>query len=121
MSELAELTRLILDFRDQRSWGKFHTLKDLSMALSIEAAELQELGLWKSEEELVGSISDEPGKSEFDSELADILMYLLLIADKAQIDLAEAVRKKLERNQKRFPVEDFNGTFDKQKRRDQGE
>lgn len=118
MSDLSELTRLVVEFRDRRNWAKFHNVKDLSIALSIEAAELQELGLWKSNEEFVRLVEADPGKSEFESELADILMYLLLIADATNTDLVGAVHAKLDKNEKRFPVEDFDGTFDKQKRRE---
>ncbi|MEW6282287.1 MAG: nucleotide pyrophosphohydrolase [Candidatus Eremiobacterota bacterium] len=97
MSELAELTERILEFRDRRDWKVFHNPKDLALALSVEAAELLELFRFKSAEEVA------PGPLRH--ELADVLYFVLLLAHEAGIDLREAVLEKLRLNEERYPVE----------------
>lgn len=90
---------MVSDFRDDRGWKKFHTPRNLSESISIESAELLELFQWsKSYEEI-----DEESLKE---EMADILIYLLSLADAADIDLEEAVREKIEKNKKRYPVKE---------------
>ena len=74
MSELKELIEKIVQFRNERDWEKFHNSKDLSLALSIEAAELNELFLWKD--------SNDVDESKLSEELADIFIYALLISEK---------------------------------------
>ena len=102
---LAELTQALLQFRDERNWAQFHTLRNLIVSLNLEAAELLELTQWKSEEEMLG-ISGEALRDE----CADVLLYLLLIADKAGINLEEAARNKLKKNAAKYPVEKSYGS-----------
>ena len=102
---LAELTQALLQFRDERNWAQFHTLRNLIVSLNLEAAELLELTQWKSEEEMLG-ISGEALRDE----CADVLLYLLLIADKAGINLEEAARNKLKKNAKKYPIEKSYGS-----------
>ena len=102
---LAEITQALLQFRDERNWAQFHTLRNLIVSLNLEAAELLELTQWKSEEEL-GDISSEALRDE----CADVLLYLLLIADKAGINLEEAARNKLKKNAAKYPVEKSYGS-----------
>ena len=102
---LAELTQALRQFRDERNWAQFHTLRNLIVSLNLEAAELLELTQWKSEEEMLG-ISGEALRDE----CADILLYLLLIADKAGIDLAAAAREKLAKNAAKYPVDKAYGS-----------
>ena len=87
MAEIDQLTQAILRFRDARDWAQFHNPKDLAAALAIEAGELQEAYLWK------GPKDADPAKVR--EELADVLMYALLLAHEAKIDPAEAIRAKL--------------------------
>lgn len=102
---LPELTQALLQFRDERNWAQFHTLRNLIVSLNLEAAELLELTQWKSEEEML-NISGEALRDE----CADVLLYLLLIADKASINLEEAARNKLKKNAAKYPVEKSYGS-----------
>jgi NTP pyrophosphatase (non-canonical NTP hydrolase) len=94
---VAELRSLMQAFNEARDWGQFHTLKDLAMAVSVEANELLELFLWKS------------GDAEIDmqrlrEELADVFITALNVANTAGIDIAQAVRDKVALNGARYPV-----------------
>ena len=102
---LAELTQALLQFRDERNWAQFHTLRNLIVSLNLEAAELLELTQWKSEEEML-----EMSGEALRDECADVLLYLLLIADKAGINLEEAARNKLKKNAAKYPVEKSYGS-----------
>ena len=102
---LAEITQALLQFRDERNWAQFHTLRNLIVSLNLEAAELLELTQWKSDEEMLG-ISGEALRDE----CADVLLYLLLIADKAGINLEEAARNKLKKNAAKYPIEKSYGS-----------
>ena len=102
---LPELTQALRQFRDERNWAQFHTLRNLIVSLNLEAAELLELTQWKSEEEML-DISGEALRDE----CADVLLYLLLIADKAGINLEEAARNKLKKNAKKYPIEKSYGS-----------
>ncbi|WP_294274769.1 nucleotide pyrophosphohydrolase [uncultured Chryseobacterium sp.] len=95
----------ILKFRDERDWEKFHNSKDLALALSIEASELLELFLWKENENF--------NKSKLEDELADVMMYAILLANKNNIDLNSIILSKLEKNKEKYPVERAKGRSDK--------
>ena len=103
--DIKALTQALLEFRDERDWAQFHTLRNLIVSLNLEAAELLELTQWKSEEEMLG-ISGEALRDE----CADVLLYLLLIADKASINLEEAARNKLKKNAAKYPIEKSYGS-----------
>lgn len=94
------LINKIIKFRDDRNWSQFHNPKDLAISISLEAAELLELFQWNNSQETM-----ENNYQELQNELADILIYCTLMADKLDIDLDEAVMKKLNKNQKKYPVE----------------
>lgn len=89
-----------ISFRDERNWKQFHNPKDLALSLTLEAAELLELFQWKSSEEAV-SVNEEKMKEE----LADVLLYAILFADRMNFDLDEIVLSKLEKNSIKYPVE----------------
>lgn len=110
MSELSQLTAKLLAFRDERNWKQFHTLKDLIISLNLEAAELLELTQWKPDAELARMKSDESFKECLRDECADVLLYLLLIAEEAGIDLADAAERKLVKNAMKYPVDRFYGS-----------
>lgn len=95
----------ILDFRDDRDWGQFHNPKDLAISISLEAAELLELFQWSGEK------TDVPEKrQEMADELADIMIYGVLMADAANLDLATIIKNKLAKNKKKYPVETARGS-----------
>ena len=107
---LPELTQAILKFRDERNWAQFHSLRNLIVSLNLEAGELLELTQWKSDADMA-SVQDDPGTREaLRDECADVLLYLLLIADRAGIDLEDAARCKLEKNAAKYPVEKSYGS-----------
>ena len=105
MSDLTDLQNEALAFRDARDWAQFHNAKDLAAGLSIEASELLECFLWKDAK------SADPAKIR--EELADVLVYALLLAHEAKIDIPAAVRAKLALNALKYPVEKAKGRADK--------
>ncbi len=105
MTAFEEATAAIVRFRDQRDWAQFHDPKNLSIALSIEASELNERFLWKP-----ADAADPLGVRE---ELADVLIYALLIAHHYGMDPAELVREKLRSNEERYPVDRSRGKAEK--------
>ncbi len=112
--DLAELTRRLIAFRDAREWKRFHTLKNLLLSLTLEAAEALELAQWKTDEELEKALAtDDKLRARLEEECADVLLYLLLIAEKAGIDLAAAAARKIELNARKYPVEKARGRADK--------
>jgi NTP pyrophosphatase (non-canonical NTP hydrolase) len=105
MKETEALKAKIRQFRDDRDWAQFHNAKDLALALSIEAAELLEVFLWKDAE------SADPQKVR--EELADVLMYALLLADKQGLDITQIIEDKLRLNDEKYPVEKAKGSAKK--------
>ncbi|MBR3478226.1 MAG: nucleotide pyrophosphohydrolase [Bacteroidaceae bacterium] len=105
MSDLEELRKEIVKFTQDRDWDQFHNGKDLALALSIEAAELNEAFLWKD----ASKVNVEKVKEE----LADIFNYAILIADKYDLDIKQIVLDKLRRNAEKYPVEKAYGSAKK--------
>ncbi|MCB1954796.1 MAG: nucleotide pyrophosphohydrolase [Rhodocyclaceae bacterium] len=110
---LSDLTRAVLEFRDARDWAQFHSLRKLMVSLNLEAAELLEHTQWLDDAEVDALPSIPEARRAMEEECADVLTYLLLIADRAHIDLAQAVREKLVRNAERYPVELAKGSREK--------
>lgn len=108
MSEIIEITKALVEFRDERDWKQFHDTKNLAIALSIEVAELNELFLWKTTKE-----SEEVDKERLKEELADVFAYALLIAEKHNLDVKEIILEKIKRNGEKYPVEKAKGTATK--------
>jgi NTP pyrophosphatase (non-canonical NTP hydrolase) len=102
---LEALTRALVEFRDERDWAQFHTLRHLIVSLNLEAAELLELTQWKSDAEIAALPEDAEGMEALRDECADVLLYLLLIAEKGGFDLPRAAAAKLEKNARKYPVE----------------
>ena len=91
-------------FRDDRDWGPFHTPKNLAAATAIEAAELQERFLWKTDAEVDQDLADAAKRPLVADEIADVVMFAMLLADRLGIDLAEAIAAKLAANERKYPV-----------------
>ena len=104
------LTQALLKFRDERDWAQFHTLRNLIVSLNLEAAELLELTQWKSDAEMAALPQDAGALEALRDECADVLLYLLLIGDKAGIDLEAAARAKLAKNAGKYPVDKSYGS-----------
>jgi NTP pyrophosphatase (non-canonical NTP hydrolase) len=90
-----------VSFRDERGWGKYHTLKDLAAAIAIEAAELQELFLWQRSEDETALL--EQRREEIEDELADVLILALNFADAARIDVLQTIDAKIDKNEAKYP------------------
>ena len=105
MSDLEELRQAIVKFTQERDWDQFHNGKDLALALSIEAAELNEAFLWKD----ASQVNVEKVKEE----LADIFNYAILIADKYNLDVKQIVLDKIKRNAEKYPVDKAYGSAKK--------
>jgi len=102
---LAELKALVQAFSQERDWERFHSPKNLSMALAAEAAELMEHFLWDTPE----ASEERAGKTEVADELADIVVYALEFANITGIDLARAIEVKMRKNAQKYPVEKSRG------------
>ena len=108
MTEIKEIIKNLIEFRDARDWKQFHDTKNLAVALSIEAAELNELFLWKDLKD-----SENVDKDKMKEELADIFAYAFLIAEKHQLDVKQIVLDKIKRNNEKYPVEKAKGSAKK--------
>ena len=106
---LESLTKRLIAFRDARDWQQFHSIKNLIISLNLEAAELMELIQWKSEEAVELLSETEAGKARIAEECADVFLYLLLIAERAGLDLAEIALAKIAANDLKYPVEKARG------------
>jgi NTP pyrophosphatase (non-canonical NTP hydrolase) len=101
---------LLEKFRDERDWGQFHDSKNLALALSIEAAELNELFLWKKESE-----SEAVDQERLREELADVFAYAIMLAGRHGLDVSEIVKEKIVKNALKYPVEQSKGRSNKYK------
>jgi NTP pyrophosphatase (non-canonical NTP hydrolase) len=102
---ISDLTRAILEFRDERDWQQFHSPKNLAISLSLEAAEILEHFQWTAPGAAIS-----PKKSlELEKEIGDVMIYLLLLANELELDPIEAAAKKLEENREKYPVEKAKG------------
>lgn len=102
--DLRALQKRLRDFATERNWGQFHTPKNLSMALVVEAAELAELFQWKTPEESKAARMEPEFRTRIGEEAADVLLYVLQIADHSGVDLGDAVDDKLAKNAIKYPV-----------------
>ena len=105
MDDWKELQKALIEFRDERDWEQFHNPKDLALALSIEAAELNELFLWKRPEDA--------NKDKIKEELADVLAYALLLASTYDLDISQIVLDKIRKNAEKYPVDRAKSTAKK--------
>lgn len=111
MNELEKIRNLISKFAVDRDWDQFHSPKNLSMALAAESGELLEQFQWLTEEQSKTLPSERLRNVE--GELADIQIYLIRLADKLNINIIEAVHKKIEVNEKKYPVDKVKGSAKK--------
>lgn len=102
--DLSALQQRLRSFAAERHWQPFHTPKNLSMALMVEAAELVEIFQWMTPEQSLAVRDDPALKEPIADEVADVLLYLLQLADHAGVDLHAAVESKLKKNAAKHPV-----------------
>jgi len=105
LSDFKELLDALEQFRDERDWGQFHDSKNLALALSIEAAELNELFLWKKDDE-----AEQVDKERLREELADVFAYAIMLAGRHGLDISEIVKAKIVKNARKYPVEKSKGS-----------
>jgi NTP pyrophosphatase (non-canonical NTP hydrolase) len=103
------IRQMVGTFVAQRNWSKFHSPKNISMALAVEAAELMEHFQWIEGQESREPDSDK--KVAIGEELADVLCYAMAIANELEIDVAGVMKRKMELNRAKYPVEEFRGRY----------
>ena len=108
MDSIAELTNHINTFRDARDWKQFHNPKDMAVSISIEAAELLEHFQWKNADECEAYVKS--NREAVADEIADVAIYLFELADLIDLNLGEAMLKKLGKNGGKYPVEKSRGS-----------
>lgn len=104
---IKEITARICAFRDARNWMQFHNPKDLAVAIAAEAGELMQHFVWKTPEQTPQVVIEK--RTEITDEIADVAILLFELAHNLDIPLAEAMQAKLDRNEKRYPVEKARG------------
>jgi len=108
---VAELRQLVADFVAERDWSQFHSPKNVSMALAIEAAELMEHFQWITTE-ASRRIADDPAKlAAVAEEIADVVGYSMALANELGLDLSSTIRAKMIKNAQKYPADQFRGRF----------
>lgn len=105
MNDIEEITRALVEFRNEREWEQFHNAKDLAIALNIEAGELLEAFIWKE--------SSAANIDKIKEELADVFAYAFLMADKCGINVKEIVLEKIRKNSEKYPIDKAKGNSKK--------
>jgi NTP pyrophosphatase (non-canonical NTP hydrolase) len=108
-----ELDGLIEQFSLDRDWDKFHTPKNLLIALIAEMGELSEVVLWKSDQDLEKYLLSGEGKEKISEEIADVAIYLIRLCQKLNINLLEIIKSKMEKNNSKYPVNKSKGNSKK--------
>ncbi|MDD4827928.1 MAG: nucleotide pyrophosphohydrolase [Bacteroidales bacterium] len=108
MTDYDRIIKKLIDFRNERDWEQFHDARNLSLALMLEAAELNELFLWKKEDQIKDIDVD-----RLKEELADVLVYAFFLAEKYNLDIFQIVEEKMIRNGQKYPREKAKGTAKK--------
>lgn len=104
---LDELKKIVFKFRDERKWKNFHNPKDLAVGLTVEAGEVLEHFQWKNGRDLENYLKK--NKEAVGEEIADVLHYIILLADRLNIDLESAFIDKVKKNEKKYPVKKVKG------------
>ena len=107
-----DLRQMVNEFVSEREWEKFHSPKNITMALAIEAAELMEHFQWCTIEESRATNEDSEKLAAVGEELADVLCYGFALANTLGIDVSETMRKKMQKNRENYPAEKFLGKFE---------
>lgn len=108
---VAELRKIVADFVAERDWSQFHSPKNVSMALAIEAAELMEHFQWLTTE-ASRRLADDPQKlADVGEELADVVGYSFALANELGIDLSQVIRAKMIKNAQKYPADQYRGRY----------
>lgn len=108
MDQYKKVIKELIQFRNDRDWQQFHDSKNLALALSIEASELNELFLWKKGDEV-----EDVNQDKLKEELADVLSYAFLLAEKHNLDIFDIVSEKIRKNSEKYPVDKAKGSAKK--------
>ncbi len=111
MSDIESLKKKVVAFRDERDWKQFHNPKDMAISLCLEAAEFMEHFQWKTEDETSEHLAK--NKQEVEDELADVLYWVLLIANDLDVDLGNALKAKMVKSAAKYPVHKSKGNHKK--------
>jgi NTP pyrophosphatase (non-canonical NTP hydrolase) len=110
MIDNQKLAMTLRSFAAERDWDQFHTPKNLATALSVEAAELLEIFQWSRGQRSWDDVTDSSIRAKVEDELADILLYVIRFADKAEMDLQTIAERKIASNAAKYPPEKFRGS-----------
>jgi NTP pyrophosphatase (non-canonical NTP hydrolase) len=108
MDKYNKVIKELMEFRNDRDWEQFHDSKNLALAISIEASELNEIFLWKKDNEV-----ENVNQDKLKEELADVLSFAFLLAEKHNLDIFDIVSEKIKKNALKYPVEKAKGTAKK--------
>ncbi|EXJ22515.1 hypothetical protein ADIAL_2101 [Alkalibacterium sp. AK22] len=108
MDRLEEIEKQIEQFRNDRDWAQYHNPKDLAISLSIEVAELLENFQWKISEDAV-----QKNKEDIKRELADVLIYSIMLSNEMDLDLETIIKEKLKENEEKYPIDKSKGSNSK--------
>jgi NTP pyrophosphatase (non-canonical NTP hydrolase) len=106
---LAEILEIVREFVRERDWDQYNLPLNLAVSMSIEAGELLELFQWKTHEDVEEALKEEPFRQELASEIADVLIYLLRVADTCGIDPTKAIIEKMKKNKEKYPIDYWKG------------
>jgi len=113
MKNIEELTEKLIAFRDARDWKQFHNPKDVALSLVLEACEVMEHFQWKNKEEVEKYVTTAKAKDEIGEELADVMNWVLIMSHDLDINILEALEKKILKNAEKYPVEKAKGNAKK--------
>ena len=105
------LKKFVENFVKEREWSQFHSPKNISMALAIEASELMDIFKWDTEKDSKVKMSAGISRKEAIDELADIIIYAIAFANRNNIDISSAIEQKMKKNEKKYPVDQYKGHF----------
>lgn len=108
----ADLLKQLIEFRRERDWEQFHNPKDIAISLSIEAAELLEWFQWR-DKTAIKQMLETDKREALEDEIADVAVYLSYLCYDLNIDLEQAIKRKMDKNAAKYPVEKVKGRADK--------
>ncbi|MCD6141852.1 MAG: nucleotide pyrophosphohydrolase [Thermoplasmata archaeon] len=109
MDKFLELSEKVSNFVRERDWGKFHNPKDVAISISIEAAELLENFQWRNDKEVDKMLEREDYLNRITEEMADVMIYLIVLSNKLGVNLIDIALKKIKKNEEKYPVSKFKG------------
>ncbi|MDD2321542.1 MAG: nucleotide pyrophosphohydrolase [Geobacteraceae bacterium] len=109
-STIQGLSKKVQEFCEARDWDQYHGPKDLAIGVITEASELLEHFRFLSEEQALDLFKDKKSKEDIEDELADVLFFLLRFSQRFDVDLAQALQRKMEKSNQKYPVEKSKGS-----------